>query len=217
MDVLTFFILATYVAQIIQVCFYSVPSAGSTVEMLVKVKNDPAGAGHHPAAAVVQSPFKAALLIAATIAVTATALIPLITIIHPPFFQLLIPFIAQQSNLMKVIAIACLVTGNILTYLAVATLKRNVSFYEFGEATRLYTAGLYAYLRNPITLGLALIYVGFCLALPAAGMVVGFILFLLNSSYRINMEEIYLERAFGEAYREYKRRVGKYFPKLFGK
>lgn len=214
MDVLTFFILATYVSQIIQVCFYSVPSAGSTVEMLYNVQNDPAGAVDHPAAAVIQSRFKVACLIAATLSVTATTLIPLITIIYPPFFQLLIPFIRQPSNLMKWIAIGCLVTGNIITYVAVATLKRNVNFHNYGETTRLYTAGLYGYLRNPITLGLALIYAGFFLALPTVGMLIGFILFISNSSYRINMEEIYLERAFGEAYRQYEQRVGKYFPKL---
>jgi len=214
MDVLTFFILATYVSQIIQVCFYSVPSAGSTVEMLYNVQNDPAGAVDHPAAAVIQSRFKVACLIAATLSVTATTLIPLITIIYPPFFQLLIPFIRQPSNLMKWIAIGCLVTGNIITYVAVATLKRNVNFHNFGETTRLYTAGLYGYLRNPITLGLALIYAGFFLALPTVGMLIGFILYISNSSYRINMEEIYLERAFGEAYRQYEQRVGKYFPKL---
>ena len=217
MDVLTFFILATYISQIIQVCFYSVPSAGSTIEMLVKVKNDPASYRFHPSAAAIQSWFKVVLLIAATVSVTATAMIPLITIIYPPFFQLLIPLMAQPTNLMKWIAIECFVTGNIITYVAVATLKRNVSFHDFGETTRLYTSGLYGFLRNPITLGLALIYIGFVLALPSVGMLVGFILFLLNSSYRIRMEEIYLERAFGDNYRQYKQQVGKYFPRVLKK
>ncbi len=214
MDLLTFFILATYISQIVQVCFYSVPSAGSTVEMLVKVKNDPANSHHHPAASAIQSRLKVVLLIAATFLVTATSLIPLITVCYPPFFRILIPLMAQPTDLMKWIAIECLVTGNIITYVAVATLKRNVSFHAFGETTRLYTAGLYRFLRNPITLGLALIYIGFVLALPSVGVLVGFILFFLNSSYRIKMEEVYLESAFGDDYRQYKRQVGKYFPKV---
>ena len=217
MDVLTFFILATYTSQIIQVCLYSVPSAGSTVEMLDKVKHDPASARLHPSAAAIQSRFKVVLLIAATVLVTATAMIPLGIIIYPPFFQFLIPLMAKPTNLMKWIAIECLVTGNIITYVAVATLKRNVSFHDFGETTRLYTSGLYGFLRNPITLGLILIYIGFVLALPSVGMLVGFILFILNSSYRIRMEEIYLERAFGEDYRQYKQQVGKYFPSVLGR
>lgn len=214
MDVLTVFILATYVSQIIQVCFYSVPSAGSTVEMLFKAKEDPQRASQHPAAAARQSPLKVGLLIAATITVTAASLIPLITIIYPKFFKFLVPLMARPADLMKWISIACLVTGNILTYAAVATLKRHVSFHSFGETTQLYTTGLYGFLRNPITLGLALIYAGFFLALPSVVMLMGFIFFALNSSYRIKMEEIYLARTFGDDYRQYRQQVGKYFPKL---
>ena len=75
-------------------------------------------------------------------------------------------------------------------------------------------AGLYRFLRNPITLGLVLIYIGFVLALPSVGVLVGFILFFLNSTYRIRMEEVYLESAFGDDYRQYKRQVGKYFPRV---
>ncbi len=216
MDVLTFFILATYISQIIQMCFYSVPSAGSTVEMLVKVKNDVACASHHPAATAIQSRSKVVLLVTATVSVTATSLIPLITVCYPPFFQWLIPLMAQPTNLMKWIAIECLVTGNIMTYVAVATLKKHVRFHDFGETTRLYTSGLYRFLRNPITAGLALIYLGFVLALPSVVMLFGFILFMLNSSYRIRTEEVYLERAFGDKYRQYKQQVGKYFPKVSG-
>ena len=68
MGVLTFFILATYAAQIIQIYFFSVPSAGSTVEMLFKVKKDPARADYHPAAAAIQSRTKMTVLILATLA-----------------------------------------------------------------------------------------------------------------------------------------------------
>lgn len=217
MDALILFILATYVSQIIQVCIYSVPSAGSTAEMLVKVKSNPTSACHHPAAAVIQSRFKIALLVGATILVTAISLIPLITIIYPPFFQFLIPLMAQPSDLMKWISIGCLATGNLISYAAVATLKKNVSFHAFGETTRLYTSGLYGFLRNPITLGLALISAGFFLALPSIIMLVGFIFFLLNSNYRPQMEEVSLERAFGDDYRQYKKAVGNYFPRVLGR
>jgi len=82
------------------------------------------------------------------------------------------------------------------------------------ETTRLYTSGIYGCVRNPITVGLALIYAGFFLALPSAAMLIGLIFFLLNSAYRIKMEEVYLQRAFGEEYVRYKRRVGKYLPRL---
>ena len=211
---LTFFILATYAAQVFQVCFFSVPSAGSTVEMLFKVKKDPGRSDHHPAAAATRSRLKMALLILATLAVTTTSLIPLITIIYPPTIKLLGPFMARPSGLMQTICILFLVLGNVLTYAAVATLRSHVSFHAFGETTRLYTSGIYSCVRNPITVGLALIYTGFFLALPSAAMLLGLIFFLLNSAYRIKMEEVYLQRAFGEEFVRYKRQVGKYLPRL---
>ena len=211
---LTFFILATYAAQVFQVCFFSVPSAGSTVEMLIKVKKDPGRSDHHPAAAATRSRLKMALLILATLAVTTTSLIPLITIIYPPTIKLLGPFMARPSGLMQTICILFLVLGNVLTYAAVATLRSHVSFHAFGETTRLYTSGIYSCVRNPITVGLALIYTGFFLALPSAAMLLGLIFFLLNSAYRIKMEEVYLQRAFGEEFVRYKRQVGKYLPRL---
>ena len=211
---LTLFILATYAAQIIQVGFFSAPSAGSTVEMLFKVKRDPACADHHPAASVIRSRTKLILLIVATGVVTISSLIPLSAIVYPPVIGLLGPFMAKPSGLMQTICIVLLVFGNVLTYAAVATLRRHVSFHPFGETARLYTSGIFGYLRNPITVGLSFIYAGFVLALPSVAMLIGFIFFLLNSAYRIHMEEVYLQRAFGEEYVRYKQQVGKYFPRL---
>jgi protein-S-isoprenylcysteine O-methyltransferase Ste14 len=114
---------------------------------------------------------------------------------------------------MKTTCIVFLVAGNVLTFVAVFALRSQVTFHEFGETTRLYTSGIYGWSRNPITVGLILIYAGFFLALPSAAMLIGFSFFLLNSAYRIRMEEIYLQRTFGEEYMRYKRQVGKYLPK----
>ena len=214
MQVLTYFILATYVAQIIQICFFAVPSAGSTVEMLFKVQKNPAHAAHHPSAAAVQSRTKMVMLIIATFAVTTTSLIPLITIIYPPAIKLLVPFMAEPSALMKTICILFLLAGNVLTYAAVAALRKHVGFHTFGETKRLHTSGIYGCSRNPITVGLALIYAGFLLALPTVAMLIGFIFFLMNASYRIKMEEVYLKRTFGDDYTQYMQQVGKYFPRL---
>jgi protein-S-isoprenylcysteine O-methyltransferase Ste14 len=216
MSVLTLIILATYAAQIIQIYFFTVPSAGSTVEMLFKVKKDPARADYHPAAAAIRSHFKMTVLILATLTVTTTSMIPLITIVYPPIFKLLVPLTAKPSALMKTTSILLLVSGNVLTYVAVVTLRSHVSFHPFGETTRLHTSGIYASSRNPITVGLTLIYAGFFLALPSAIMLFGFIVFLLNSTYRVKMEETYLQRAFGEDYLQYRRQVRKYIPPTGG-
>jgi protein-S-isoprenylcysteine O-methyltransferase Ste14 len=209
-----FFILATYTFQIILICFLPVPSAGSTVEMLSKVRRDNSFALNHPAKSAVQSTPLMIAAITATLLVTGTSLIPLITIIFPQVVDYLFPFMKVLPNTLIFISMLLLIIGNVLTFVAVRTLRSHVTFHGFGETTRLHMSGIYGYMRNPITVGLAGIYTGFLLALPSAVMLVGFIVFLFNSACRVRMEEVYLERTFGDKYQGYKNRVGKYFPRL---
>jgi protein-S-isoprenylcysteine O-methyltransferase Ste14 len=74
--------------------------------------------------------------------------------------------------------------------------------------TALVTSGPYRFTRNPMYLGMAFLYVGFAFAfgviwalafLPAVIVVV--------DRFVIAREEPYLERNFGQAYRDYKARV----------
>jgi protein-S-isoprenylcysteine O-methyltransferase Ste14 len=74
--------------------------------------------------------------------------------------------------------------------------------------------GPYGFVRNPMYTGvlMAAISLGFALGtwlLPAAGCVV-FTLFAL----RTQIEEKYLIERFGDQYRDYMRRVGRFFPRL---
>ena len=207
-------ILATYAFQIILVCFFPVPSAGSTVEMLFKTGKDSKLSLNHPANSAIQSVPKMFVIISATITVIITALIPLITIIFPSAAGYLFLFVKAPPNILTIMSVLLLIGGNILTFAAVRTLRSHVTFHEFGEARSLHTAGIYHIIRNPITVGLAVIFIGFFLAIPSAVMLFGIIVFMINSAYRVRMEEIYLERTFGEEYERYKHQVGKYFPKI---
>lgn len=207
--------LATYAFQIILICFPPVPSAGSTAEMLFKLEKDRTLLSlNHPAKSAIQSHPKMIAMITATITVVITALTPLITIIFPPAATYLFPFMKAQPNFLIFISSLLIIGGNILTFVAVRTLRSHVTFHAFGEAWSLHTAGIYKIIRNPITVGLGAIFTGFFLALPSAVMLLGCIVFLLNSAYRVGMEEIYPERTFGQEYVRYKHRVGKYFPKV---
>ena len=209
------FIIATSVAQIYQICFYAVPSAGSTLEMLLNLKRKSISTAHHPSGAIIHSPPKMIVSAAATLAVLVASMIPLLTALFPELNHYLLPFLSlPPPSVLAIISAGLLLLGNGLTYIGVATLRAHVSFHDFGEATRLYTAGIYGYVRNPITLGLAAIFTGFVLARPSAVMLLGLVIFLLNAGYRIKMEEIYMENSFGREYLRYKADVGKYFPKF---
>lgn len=214
MNLLNAVILATYACQIIQITFFPVPSAGSTLEMLFKVPRHSGQSIQHPAAAMRQSIPKMIAAMTATLLVTAASLIPLMVIFFPLAYRHLGPLVEAPTFSMVLISIVLLVTGNLLTIVAVATLRSHVAFKPYGETTQLYTAGIYRIIRNPISVGLAAISGGFLLAFPSVVLLIGLVLFLLNTEYRIRMEEAYLQRTFGDTYMQYRNRVGKYFPKV---
>ena len=77
------------------------------------------------------------------------------------------------------------------------------------EPTRaLVTAGIHGWSRNPIYLGMFLIYGGIGLAALSPGILILTLPLAITIRYGIvAREEAYLERLFGEAYRNYKSRV----------
>ncbi len=74
--------------------------------------------------------------------------------------------------------------------------------------TALVTVGPYRRSRNPIYLGMALIYLGVVCATASLGILLLFPAVILVMEFGvIRREERYLERKFGAAYRDYKVRV----------
>ena len=76
------------------------------------------------------------------------------------------------------------------------------------ETSVLVTEGIYRYTRNPMYLGMALLYVGFSLFADSVIALVFLVPLLAIITYAvIRREEHYLEVKFGEAYRHYKGEV----------
>ena len=70
------------------------------------------------------------------------------------------------------------------------------------------TTGPFRYTRNPLYVALTLVYLGIALAAAMAWPVATLVPALVVIRYRvIAREEAYLERKFGDAYRDYKGRV----------
>jgi protein-S-isoprenylcysteine O-methyltransferase Ste14 len=208
-----FFLLATYLVQGAQIFLISVPSAGSTFEMLGRVRKSGRGS-YHPAGKILQSRLKVAMMITATAVVVVIFFLPLTAECFPVVADYLGPLNVQAPASFRLAGMLLLFAGSLISTVAAFTLKRQVTFHEFGETRTLYTAGIYRFVRNPISIGLSAVYAGFFFYLPSVVMGVGFVIFMLNSGLRIRMEEIYLERTFGDRYRHYKKTTAKYFPRI---
>jgi len=75
-------------------------------------------------------------------------------------------------------------------------------------ASSLETNGIYGISRNPMYVGLAIVYLGITFLIGNWWNIILFpILFLVIQEYIIKREEKYLERAFGEKYLDYKNKV----------
>jgi len=85
---------------------------------------------------------------------------------------------------------------------------------EEGARSGLVTDGLYRFSRNPIFLAMFVVFVGLTVWLPtwpSALLTVGTV---FGVRAQVLDEERYLQRAYGDAYRSYTRRVGRFVPRL---
>ncbi len=79
----------------------------------------------------------------------------------------------------------------------------------------LVVAGPYGHVRNPMISGVLAVLMGEALALGSPGIVAwGAAFVVINHLYFLAVEEPGLERRFGEAYREYRRHVPRWIPRL---
>lgn len=107
---------------------------------------------------------------------------------------------------------ACLMAGNVLIAVAVFTLKRRAVFDDAGQSSKLITDGVFGFVQHPIVSGLGLIYLGFFLALPSPLVLGGLICFGWHQQRRLAAEEVLLANRFGRHHRNYRRRVGRFWP-----
>jgi protein-S-isoprenylcysteine O-methyltransferase Ste14 len=78
-------------------------------------------------------------------------------------------------------------------------------------ATTIVTSGPFRYSRNPLYCALTLLYLGLTLAVNTWwGVVLLFPLLIVMHTGVVLREERYLERKFGEPYRQYRSRVRRY-------
>ena len=78
----------------------------------------------------------------------------------------------------------------------------------------LVTGGLYRFCRNPIYLGMFVALAGMALALPTLLSVVNLLCVLAGVRYQVRQEEAYLLRTYGQGFRSYASRVGRFVPGL---
>jgi len=80
---------------------------------------------------------------------------------------------------------------------------------------RLIVAGLYQYVRNPMILGVLILQVGWSILFASRGVaLLALVFYVVNTVYFVFSEEPGLEKRFGNEYREYKKNVPRWIPRI---
>lgn len=123
--------------------------------------------------------------------------------------KLNLPGIGLDESAVTVIGALLAVIGIIVNFAGAGLFhKLRTAIIPFKPATKLVTSGIYGWTRNPMYLGMALIYAGIAILFDSilALALLPLVLAIIQTNV-IAREEVYLERRFGDAYRDYKRRV----------
>ncbi len=120
------------------------------------------------------------------------------------------PDLGMESNTRDLFGWGVIAIGVIVGPLAGAGLfhRLRTAIIPFKPASRLVTSGIYRWTRNPMYLGMALIYAGIAVLFDSLLALVLLIpVLIIIQLYVIAREEAYLERTFGDEYLAYKARV----------
>jgi len=156
-----------------------------------------------------------------------------LVLIYPVFVLLFLLWIAELVNLALHLTVSFLpdwftqklygstvleITGMIMVivalFLLVLTLFHFKQSLRFGldnhNAGDLITTGVFSYTRNPFFLSVNLFFTGFALLHPSLFFIVMALLSLISIHFFILKEEKFLRKHYGEAYRNYSEKVGRY-------
>ena len=98
-----------------------------------------------------------------------------------------------------------------------------LTFIRIGKGTlapwsptrRLVVGGMYAYVRNPMILGVIMVLIGEAIVFSSRSILLwAIVVFAINTVYFIFSEEPGLEKRFGAEYTEYKKNVPRWIPRL---
>ena len=118
------------------------------------------------------------------------------------------PLEAPGHRVAAVIGFACTLSAAVVLPALLAFRRAATRPEPWRPATALVTDGPYRLSRNPMYLGFTLLYLGIALLSGSLWPLLLLPLVLLTMHFGVIVrEEAYLERRFGEAYREYRRRV----------
>ena len=138
---------------------------------------------------------------------------------YTPIPFLILMLIFQQSNpLTLIIGFAVALIGELIRFWGVSWAGSETRTTGGVGGTFLIISGPFAYVRNPLYVGNILLYLGLGImsfALFPYLQIVAIIFFLIQYYFIVSEEEKYLLEKFKDDYKDYRKNVPAFFPRLF--
>lgn len=113
-----------------------------------------------------------------------------------------------------VIGLIFVITGVFIVYRSIKDLRLKYSYEGYEKRDGLITTGIYAYTRNPMYFGAAIMIFGWFLIFPFTFILISTILFSFLFYITAKSEEKQLSEKYGRKYHVYKRKVPFFIPSL---
>jgi len=146
----------------------------------------------------------------------------LISFILPITVLILVPLYIERNISIK--NLLTLLIGLFIIFIGLYAMAMTIStFIRIGKGTlapwsptrKLIINGMYGYVRNPMIIGVLTVLIGESISIMSFKIIIWtLIFFLINNIFFVLYEEPNLEKKFGDKYREYKRNVPRWIPRL---
>ena len=123
-------------------------------------------------------------------------------------------FLNDYLHLLIRVPVFILIFGIALVFILKS---HKLLFQSHKPPNQLQSGGILRYVRNPMYLGILLIYISLIFLSISLISIVIFIIVFLVYNKMVNFEENILEAKFGEEYKEYQKNVPKWIPNPFKK
>lgn len=117
-----------------------------------------------------------------------------------------------SNDISIIIGMIMISLGFLLEILGISTLGINFRIELPTDDTELITSGIYRIMRNPIVFGIFLLVIGSFLIIPTIIVLLICIFNILTFNSKAIDEEKFLLQAFGEDFKNYLNKVGRYLP-----
>jgi protein-S-isoprenylcysteine O-methyltransferase Ste14 len=150
------------------------------------------------------------------------ALKQIFSFILPVIVLIIVPLCIEKDIVIKLLP--ALLIGVIIMVIGLYAITMTVSsIIKIGKGTlapwspsrHLVIGGMYGYIRNPMILGVLTVLIGESIVILSYKILIWAVcFFVINNIWFIIYEEPNLENKFGDEYREYKRNVPRWVPRL---